>query len=217
MCGGGESRHQESGLKTNRSVLFNWNLKFQGKVWKVKSVVQTRGYADPLGYSIPGTTGNHVVQRPPSPVADPDTICTKAEPVVGCVLTLTHVTSDNGYGHVDAHLTRHEVTLGQLSSGVATRTSKKSSCHRCSSQNSSITFVLKHFPPSPFKIKQKALTQAKFLPVKREHCQRLWTPVEILLLLLILCVRCLATLIISDSIRSQRENGKVNTVTMSPG
>lgn len=37
MCGGGESRHQESGLKTNRSVLFNWNLKFQGKVWKVKS------------------------------------------------------------------------------------------------------------------------------------------------------------------------------------
>lgn len=72
-------------------------------------------------------------------------------------------------------------------------------------------------PLSAPRIKQKALTQAKILPVKREHCQRLWTPVEILLLLLILCVRCLATLIISDSIRSQRENRKVNTVTMSPG
>lgn len=72
-------------------------------------------------------------------------------------------------------------------------------------------------PPSAPRIKQKALTQAKILPVKREHCQRLWTPVEILLLLLILCVRCLETLIIPDSITSQRENRKVNTVTVSPG
>lgn len=85
----------------------------------------------------------------------------------------THVTSGDGYGWAcgcPPH--RAQGTPGQFSSDATTGTSKEPSCRGCSSHDSNTTFILKRFPPPLFKIKQKALTQANFLPVKREHCQR---------------------------------------------
>lgn len=221
-CGGAESRRkvlqqtdEREGFRTNRSAEFSWNLTFQGKMWKPDEVNgSNKGlHWPPRGQQPWGHQG------PCGAKATQPGFRQRSHPCWGRFCGRLHPHPQPRVRQCVHGCPSHRArgTLGQLSSGRATGTYKDPSCSGCSSHDSNTTLILKYFPPSLFKIKQKALTQANFLPVKREHCQRVWTPVEILLLLLILCVRCLATLIISDSIRSQRENRKVNTVTMSPG
>lgn len=53
----------------------------------MRSMVQTRGYADRLGDSSPGVSWDHVVPRPPSPVAGSGPTPAGAEPAVSRVLT----------------------------------------------------------------------------------------------------------------------------------
>lgn len=124
-------------------------------------MVQIRSYADPLGDSSPGAAGDHAVQRPPSPVAGADPTRAGAEPAVGHVLVPSpcHLRQQV---RVDAHLTGHGETPGQLSSGCASGTSKDSSCRGRSSHDSNITFILKHFPPFILQNQTKNPDSSKF-------------------------------------------------------